>query len=359
MTHPALEPWGWDADFEAACAEYVAMHPAAKGAPARVVEQERDRWVVNDGNVGSMARVTGFQLGGVFPVTGDWVLVQPGPLADDPLSIVGVLPRRTAMMRGAAGDGERVHLLAANIDTVWIVHGLDAPLNTRRIERYLTAAWESGASPEIVLTKADLVSDVADRRAIIEAAAIGAPVHVVSTHDTAQLAAFRTMLRPARTYALLGPSGAGKSSLVNALAEETLTATGAVREVDRKGRHTTTGRELFRLPGGALLMDTPGLREFRVWAAEHGLAQTFPEIDELAAQCRFRDCRHESEPGCAVQEATAHGDIDAERLASYRKLLAESAYLDRREDPMAQAAAVAKHKTALKTMKYHHKRRDP
>jgi ribosome biogenesis GTPase / thiamine phosphate phosphatase len=355
-THQPLEAWGWNGDV---AASFATTHPSPVAAPARVIGQERDRWVVQTDTGSQMARITGYQLGGLFPVTGDWVLVEAGPLASDLLSITGVLPRRTVIARGAAGEGERVQLLAANVDVVWIVHGLDSPLNARRIERYLTAAWESGATPEVVLTKADLVDDAANRQSMIESVAIGVPVHVVTTRDPAQIAAFRGTLHAACTYALLGPSGAGKSSLVNALADETLALTGAVREVDHKGRHTTTRRELFRIAGGALLLDTPGLREFRVWSAEQGLAHTFPEIDALAQQCRFRDCRHEAEPGCAVLAAANSEAIDPARLTSYRKLLAESAYLDRRDDPEAQAAAVAKHKTALKTMKYHHKRQGP
>lgn len=353
--HHDLAAWGFD---DRIAADWAAMPLPAQATPARVIGQERDRWIVHNGHESASARITGYQLGGMFPVTGDWVAVQPGPLADDLLSIVAVLPRRTAMSRGAAGHGEREQVLASNIDVVFIVHGLDSPLNERRIERYLTAAWESGASPEVVLTKADVVDDAAARQAAIEAVAIGVPVHTVSTHEPVQLAHFAARLQPARTYALLGPSGAGKSSLVNALADATLTATGAVRDADHKGRHTTTRRELFQLPGGALFMDTPGLREFRVWSADVGLAQTFPDIDTLAQQCHFRDCRHEAEPGCAVLAAAAAGQLDAERLSSYRKLLAESAYLERRDDPTAQAAAVAKHKTALKTMKYHQKRRE-
>lgn len=286
------------------------------------------------------------------------MVVEPGPEPSDPLSIIHVLPRRSAMSRGAVGNASTAQVLAANIDVVWIVHGLDTPANPRRFERYLTAAWESGANPEMVLTKADLTDSLATRIAEVEAVSIGVPVHVVSSDDPVRVAALQASLRPGRTYALLGPSGSGKSTLINALAHRPLTVTGEVRESDRKGRHTTTRRELFQVSGGALLMDTPGLREFRVWSAEEGLAQTFPEIDALAVSCRFRDCQHQSEPGCAVMAAVESGILDPERLDSFRKLRAEAAYLERRDDPEAQAAAVAKHKTALKTLKVHHKRRN-
>jgi ribosome biogenesis GTPase / thiamine phosphate phosphatase len=350
----SLESWGWDA-------RWAASYPAADSAgrtPARVTGQDRDRWSVQTPTGPAQARIVRSTAVTTYPITGDWVVVEPGPSASDPLSIVNVLPRRSAMSRGAAGSVSSEQVLAANVDVVWIVHGLDLPPNPRRLERYLTAAWESGATPVVVLTKADLALNASDRVAEVEPVCIGVPVYLVSSTDPECLATLTQTLKPGRTYALVGPSGAGKSTLINALAAQHLAETGEVREVDRKGRHTTTRRELFKVTGGALLMDTPGLREFKVWSAEDGLAQTFPEIDELAASCRFRDCQHESEPGCAVLAALENGEIDRSRLASYRSLRLEAAYLARRDDPEAQAAAVAKHKTAMKTLKYHHKRQN-
>jgi ribosome biogenesis GTPase / thiamine phosphate phosphatase len=350
-----LSDWGWDDTWAAALA---AARPEHGERPGRVSGQERDRWTVQLDDGPAVARITG-GFDGPFPVTGDWVTIRPGPSPTDPVSIAAVLARRSEVSRGAAGDGATEQVLAANVDVIWIVHGLDTPPNLRRIERYLAAAWESGAVPEIVLTKADLSPDVATAAAEVDSIAMGVSVHVVSATVAADLHRLRGHLRPGRTVALLGPSGAGKSTLINALADARLSATGEVRAFDGKGRHTTTRRELFHLPGGALLLDTPGLREFRVWALDEGLAQAFPDIEVLAAQCRFRDCRHESEPGCAVLAAAAAGTIDADRLTSYRKLRAEMAYLERKVDPQARAAAVAKHKTALKTLKYHLKyRRD-
>jgi ribosome biogenesis GTPase / thiamine phosphate phosphatase len=346
-----LAGWGWDEGWAA------ELTPAQAGdRPGRVSGQDRDRWTVQLEEGPATGRITG-AFGACHPVTGDWVVVRPGPSPSDPLSIVGVLPRRSSISRGRAGDGTVEQVLASNVDVIWIVHSLDTATNLRRIERYLAAAWDSGAVPEVVLTKADLAVAAAETRNEIESIAPGVKVHVVSVEDRASVQQLREQLRPGRTVALLGPSGAGKSTLINALADDVLAVTGEVRAVDRKGRHTTSRRELFRLPGGALLMDTPGLREFRVWALDDGLAHTFPEIEELAIDCRFRDCRHESEPGCAVSQAAQAGRIDPARLASYRKLRVEAAYLERRSDPQAHAAAVAKHKTALKTMKYHHKYR--
>jgi len=268
-----------------------------------------------------------------------------------------VLPRRSALRRGSAGGGSTEQVLASNVDVIWIVHGLDTPPNLRRLERYLSAAWDSGAIPEIVLTKADLTPDARSAAAEVDAVAIGVSVRVASVALPESIQELRSHLLSGRTVALLGPSGAGKSTLVNALADETLSATGEVRAHDRKGRHTTTRRELFRLPGGELLMDTPGLREFRIGALEDGLSNAFPEIEELVASCRFRDCRHEFEPGCALLSAADEGRIHRDRVTSYRKLQAESADLKRRSDPQASAAVVAKHKTALKTLRYHQKYR--
>jgi ribosome biogenesis GTPase / thiamine phosphate phosphatase len=350
-----ISDWGWDEHWAAALA---GAKRGEDEQPARVTSQDRDRWTVQLEAGPAAARLTG-SFSGPAPVTGDWLTVRPGPLPSDPVSIVFLIPRRSAMSRGRAGDGAAEHVLAANVDVIWVVHGLDTPPNLRRVERYLAAAWESGAIPEIVLTKADLASAPAQAVAEIESVAVGVKVHLVSVELSASVQQLRGHLLPGRTVALLGPSGAGKSTLINALADAALSATGDVREYDRKGRHTTTRRELFRLPGGALLMDTPGLREFRVWSLDEGLGHAFPEIEELASACRFRDCHHESEPGCAVIAAAEDGRLQAARLASYRKLQAEAAYLDRKSDPEAHAAAVAKHKTALKTLKYHHKyRRD-
>lgn len=349
-----LDEFGWDSDWASALAE---VEHSAISQCGRVTAQYRGRWTVQLESGPAGARITSASFHAPMPVTGDWVLVEPGPSPDDPVSILDVLPRRSAVSRGAAGTGTTEQVLAANIDVAWIVHGLDAPLSLRRIERYLAVTWESGAVPEVVLTKADLDSDIAGTVAAVESVAMGTALHVVSIEQPESLRALRGSLRAGRTVALLGPSGAGKSTLINALAEVPLAATAPVRETDRRGRHTTARRELFRMPGGALLLDTPGLRELRVWDLAEGLRQAFPEIEDLAAACRFRDCRHDVEPGCAVLAAVAAGTLDPERLASFRKLRAESAYAERKSDPLARASAVAKHKTALKTVKYHPKYR--
>jgi len=257
-----------------------------------------------------------------------------------------------------AGTGREEQILAANVDKVWIVHGLDAPANLRRIERCLAVVWDSGGSPEIILTKTDLASDLDADIARVQASAVGVPIRCVSALEPASVQRLRDTLEPGTTVCLLGPSGAGKSTLVNALSGDEVARIGSVREGDRRGRHTTTRRELFQIPGGACLLDTPGIRELRIWIVGDGLTGAFPEIEAYAGGCRFRDCRHETEPGCAVLAAVEAGDLDPGRLGSFKKLQAEAAYEQRRNDPRARAAALSEHKSALKTLKYHPKYKD-
>jgi ribosome biogenesis GTPase len=244
------------------------------------------------------------------------------------------------------------------VDRLWILQSLETSPNVRSLERYLAVAWESGASPEIVLTKSDLAVDAREAADTVSGIAFGTPVRVVSVKDAAAMDALRGSLAPGRTVALLGPSGAGKSTLINQLAGSEVARTGEVRSGDRKGRHTTTGRELFPIHGGALLLDTPGMRELKVSDLDVGLGHAFPEIEELSGDCRFRDCSHSSEPGCAVLAAVEDGRLAPDRLASYRKLEAEAAYQRRKTDPQARAEHVAEWKTKMRTVKDHPKYRE-
>jgi ribosome biogenesis GTPase len=249
--------------------------------------------------------------------------------------IQAVLPRRSKFSRKVAGDETDEQIVAANIDTVFLMMGLDADYSLGRMERYLATVHEGGASPVVVLNKADLCAEVDARVREVEAAAGGAPVVAVSTKTDTQLAAIQPYLAPARTIALLGSSGVGKSTLVNRLVGHDLQRTRAVRESDHKGRHTTTRRQLIVLPGGALLIDTPGLRELQLWDTGEGLGAAFDDIEALAPGCRFRDCRHDEEPGCAVKAALAEGHLEERRLQSYLELRREQDLLAARQDERA------------------------
>ncbi len=228
-------------------------------------------------------------------------------------------------------------MLAANIDTVFLLTSLNEDLNLRRLERYLAMAWESGAQPVIVLTKTDLSDDVAAQMLLVEAVAYGVPVHPISSISGDGLELVQSYLTPGTTVALLGSSGVGKSTLVNTLAGEELLAVNEIRESDGEGRHTTSFRQLVVLPEGGLVLDTPGLREIQLWESADGLGETFGDVEELAAQCRFSDCAHRTEPGCAIQAALDNGTLDDGRWASYTKLQRELAHLERRLDKRLQS----------------------
>jgi ribosome biogenesis GTPase len=268
-----------------------------------------------------------------LPAVGDWVALRPGE-GGSPAVIQAVLPRRTAFVRRAAGDRPAVQVLAANVDTVFLVMGLDGDFNPRRLERALVLAWESGAEPVVLLNKADLCGEVDARRAEIEAVARGVPVLAIAAKPGQGLDGLAPWLAPGRTVALLGSSGVGKSTLVNRLLGREKQKTREVREHDQRGRHATTHRELVALPGGGLLLDTPGLREIQLWSEGAGLEATFDEVRDLAVACRFTDCGHASEPGCAVRAAVDDGRLSPARLASFHKLQAELRAAAIREDPL-------------------------
>jgi ribosome biogenesis GTPase len=270
-----------------------------------------------------------------FPAVGDWVAVQLPEHSGDS-RIVAVLPRRSRFSRRAAGDPTEEQVVAANIDTVFLVAGLDGDFNPRRIERYLLVASDSGASPVVVLNKADVATEPERLAEIVRASVAQVPVHVISTRVPGAVDVLRQYLGFGQTGALLGSSGVGKSTIVNRLVGHDLLRTEEVRESDSRGRHTSAARQLIVLPDSGLLIDTPGMRELQLWETGEGTRDAFGDIEALAADCRFRDCRHRGEPGCAVRRAVDQGGLTAGRLESYRKLQDEQAYQSRQLDQRAQ-----------------------
>src|SRR3954470_948206 len=333
-----LDRLGWDDGWTTASAPFRAQGLR----PARVVAVHRETSIVRDGAGDRPAVVSGtFRFTALarsdFPTVGDWVAID----GDD--VVTSILPRRSTFRR-MAPDGSRrgtslddEQVMAANVDVALLVAGLDNDFNLRRIERYVAVAWSSGVTPVVVLNKADLADDVDGRLVAVNAVAPGVAIVAVSAWTGQGLDLLRGHLLPGTTAAILGSSGVGKSTLVNVLLGEDRQATGAVRGSDSRGRHTTTHRELFGLPGGALLVDTPGIRALEVIGADEGIEAAFDDVVEIAATCRFSDCRHETEPGCAVRAALADGRLTEERLASHRKLEREIARAAREGDPRARA----------------------
>ncbi len=313
----------------------VAPHVRTPDAPARRVELDRDG-LVPDGDGDRLA-----------PTVGDVVVVEPR--ADGVPHVARLEPRRSVLLRDSAGGSSRTQALAANVDVVLIAEHLDPDPHLGRVERLLTLAWRSGARPVVVLTKADLVPDPDGMAAEVAAVAPGADVHAVSATAGTGLEPLRAMLAPGTTLVVVGPSGAGKSTLVNALAGAEVMTTGE-RRADGRGRHTTTHRELVTLPGGALLVDTPGLRGVGVVADEAALDAAFADVSDLARRCRFADCAHRTEPGCAVRAALESGDLSERRYASWQRLAREAAWQARRSD--ARLAALEKERWKQRTAEH-------
>jgi len=284
-----------------------------------------------------------------YPAVGDWVVIQPR-FEEGRATIHAILPRQSKFSRKVAGLTVEEQIVAANVDTVFLVNALNHDFNVRRLERYLIMAWESGASPVIVLTKTDLCDDVAAKIAAVESIAIGVPILAISSLLGEGMELLAPYVREGQTVALLGSSGVGKSSIVNWLNGDEIMDVSAVREGDDRGRHTTTHRELIALPGGGLIIDTPGMRELSLWDSDTGLSDTFGDVEQWAENCKFGDCRHDNEPGCAVQKALQSGELPMDRFQSYLKLQRELAYLARKEDKQASLAEKAKWKKINKQM---------
>ncbi len=327
---PPLDALGWDAEFASAFEQLQDDNLF----PARVAAQHRGEYVLLAETEEIRAKAAGrlfyeHKVGGQLPAVGDWVGVTP------PATITSILPRRSAFIRKHAGDDSMEQVLAANVDAAFLLAGLDDDFSLRRLERYITTAWESGASPIVVLTKADLCDDVPAAVLAVESVAIAVPVHAVSNVLGTGLDALAPYLEPGRTVVLLGSSGVGKSTLLNRLAGAEVMRTRALA-ADGTGRHTTVHRELVPLAGGGLVIDTPGLRELQFWEGDINAA--FEDIETLALECRFRNCAHTTEPGCAVLAATDAGTLELDRLRSWRKLQRELEAVAARTDRRLQLA---------------------
>jgi ribosome biogenesis GTPase len=314
--------------------------------PARVIRQHTSVYAVYAEQGELTAEVSGALLhetgsSAMFPAVGDWVAIH-GRHDEGRATIHTVLPRTSTFSRKVAGGRTEEQVVAANVDTVFLVSGLDGDLNLRRIERYLSLAWGSGATPVVVLNKVDVCDDVEAAVADVQSVAVGVPIHIVSATRDQGLDTLTQYLGGQKTVALLGSSGVGKSTLINRFLGTERQRVNAVREDDSHGRHTTTYRELIPLPQGGCVIDTPGMRELQMWIDGDAVARAFDDVERLAGQCRFRDCKHQHEPGCAVKTALKDGTLDGGRYRNYLKLQRELRYLDTRLDQKARSMEEAK-----------------
>lgn len=361
----SLQQIGWSEFF------WSQLHESeiqSEIAPARVAEENREMYRLLSAQGEFMAEVSGkfrHEISGRtdFPAVGDWVLASTRK-SESRATIHRVLNRKSKFSRKIAGKKTEEQIVAANVDVVFLVSSLNSEFNLRRIERYVALAWESGATPVIVLNKCDLCETAEQFRSEAEAAATGVRVILASAFRGDGIAEIRALVQSSakeneavKTAALLGSSGVGKSSLINTVLGTEQLDTGAVREGDDKGRHTTTTRQLIVMPGGGVLIDTPGMRELQLWDAAEGIAQAFGEIEEVAAKCKFRDCKHEAEPGCAVRAAVEAGDLDAERLESFHKLAREEKHVAAKLDDAVRAAQTKELKKVMKSQNQFYRKR--
>lgn len=330
-----LEPYGWNEFFANSFAPFAAQGYGV----GRVAVQHKTQYELYTAHGEIRAETTGkmqyeARSKDDLPVVGDWVVTRPRD--KEVVTIFDILPRKSKFSRKAAGKKTEEQTVATNIDAVFLVMGLDGDYNLRRLERYLVVAWESGAAPVVLLNKVDLCVDIAGVIQEVDSIALGVPIIVMSALNDQGLDELLSHIKKGTTGALLGSSGVGKSTIINHLLGTEMQKTRTVRENDARGRHTTTRRELILLPTGGLLMDTPGMRELQIWGGDEGLKDAFDDIAAFAQQCRFRDCQHGPEPGCAVQEAIESGTLAPARFESYLKFQKEIAYLHRKEDKAAE-----------------------
>ena len=344
-----INKYGFNGIFEAYAAEYHTL------TPARVILQEKDLYRIVTAHGEQPAVVSGkfryeAQTVSEYPAVGDFVMVEHAG-EDGNAVIQAILPRKSVFTRRAAGTANREQVVAANIDTVFICMSLNNDFNVRRLERYLSVAWDSGASPVIILTKADLCADLDQRLREVESVALGVEVVVTSSLSENGTDALKPYLKEGKTASFIGSSGVGKSTLINRFMGNDKLATNGLRN-DDKGRHTTTHRELVLMENGALVIDTPGMRELGMWGADSGIDTTFADIEALALGCKFKNCTHTSEPGCAIRAAIEDGSLSEERYRSYTKLSAENAYAEDSESYLAAKSKkfkeIAKYQKSIK-----------
>lgn len=349
-----LDTYGW----ESRLAEIFEPHAATGCIPGRVIAQ-RGMLVVATERGEVLATSSGRLRhdaadAGELPTVGDWVALQIPPEGNQG-RIQAVLPRKSAFLRKAAGKKTSGQAVAANIDTVFLLSGLDGDFNLRRLERYLAGAWESGARPIVLLNKADLCPEAEDHFREAQAIAFGTPVYLLSAQRGDGYESIEPYLKAGETITLLGSSGVGKSTLINRILGRDLQKTMEVREHDARGRHTTTHRELFVAPSGALVIDTPGMRELQLWDSEEGIEATFGEVEAIAAACAFGDCRHATEPGCAIREALDAGTLDPDRFESWKKLQKEAESLRNRTDALARTKEKGRVKSIERSLREKYK----
>jgi len=323
-----LEDLGWNPYYE----KYRVENNYSRNQIGRVVAEYKHLYKVYTVDGEYLAEVTGklrhqATNRAMFPAVGDWVVVQE-LAGESKLIIQEVLPRQSKFSRKVAGGVTEEQIVAANVDTLFLVNALNHDFNVRRIERALILAWEGGAQPIIILSKGDLCDDIPSKISEVESVALGVPIHVITAIEEDGCEAVRQYIQPSKTIALIGSSGVGKSTLINRILGEELQRVNDVREGDDRGKHTTTHRQLLLIPEGGLIMDTPGMRELQLWDADEGVTSTFEDIDSLIAQCRFSDCNHNNEPGCALRAALTSGELAQSRYNNYLKMNRELAYIN-------------------------------
>lgn len=329
----SLDLFGWNSHWQ----QLFDKHKTPQQLPGRITSGFGSLWQVATSN-GIRAAIWQKRDPASTPSIGDWVVLSTGREHDDALIIERVLSRKTMLARKRPGEAIHAQIMAVNIDVVFVLTSLNADFKLSRIERYLIMIWQSGAKPVIVLTKSDTCEEITPFLDDLERTAIGVPIHVTSAAQGKGLDALKPYFENHQTVCLVGSSGVGKSSLINAIAGKELMRTGAIRQADQRGRHTTTHRELLRMPTSGLVIDSPGIRELQLWDDGEGMSQAFTDIETLGQACFFRDCQHRDEPNCAVQEAVRTGTLPARRLENYRKLAREMVHLDAKRSTTAAQA---------------------